>query len=669
MDKEELLKLPPVLFAPFLAAGALIAYFGGSFAGGCIFVAAAAFSIVFAKKLKNVTICSAGLAAGSAAMVIYTLCYGMPVIGYAGQTVTTTVKVTGITEKSGDTQRFIGDVTLGDYSAKVDLSSESSVEVGNVAVAVIDLERADKENEVINFANGILLSGSVSEFFEIKKQNIGLSGFIEQIRDEMTDRLSEELFGEERQLALSMFFGKDESLSQTLSERIRISGVSHFTAVSGAHFAILASVILRLFPNKNRKARALFSFFIAPCGVLFFGFTLSVMRSSLMFLLMSIAPLFKRRADTLNSLCIAVCIILITMPQAVLDIGFALSVLGVFGAGIAGPAIAEKLCELIPEKAKFVSPAVTVFMSSVCAVFCTAPVSAAVFKGLSLNAVLASILIMPLLTVGMTFMLLLGLTGAGMFAVPIELSVRLIIMIINLFGSERRAFIGLNFFGAWIFAAICAIFVAVSMFGNMKTLWKCTAGTVVVAAVCIAVSFGVNENRREIRFVGNSTTNAAVVICGEKADVYVSGSGVGIADDISRCMRENGAYEINMLAAIDSDFCGELALGELLQLCDIENIVLGKNISGIPARLVNKNSTFCVNGMTIESAKASDSKTSADIVLYHGTITKPPQTGAELAIYFTNTSYDLPENSVNIYRDRDYCIKLNGDVKIEYRAK
>lgn len=667
MDKEELLKLPPVLFAPFLAAGALIAYFGGSFAGGCIFAAAAAFSMIFAKKLPNVTVCSAGTAVGSAAMLLYMVYYSIPLIGYANSTVITAVKITKITDNSGDTQQFVGEIMLGPLSASVDLSSESSVEVGDVALAVIDLEQTDKENEVRDLANGIFLSGNVAEFLDIGNQTGDITDLIEQIRNGMISRLSEELFGEERQLALSMFFGEDNELSQTLSERIRISGVSHFTAVSGAHFAILASVILRFFPNNNRRARAVFSFFITPCALFFFGTTLSVLRSSLMFLIMSIAPLFKRESDPLNSLCIAVCIILITMPQAVLDIGFAMSVLGVFGAGIAGPAIAKKLCELIPEKAKFVSSAVTVFMSSACAVICTAPVSAAAFKGLSLNAVVASILIMPLLTIGMTFMLLLGLTGASVFVVPTELSVKLIIMIVNLFGSDRRAFIGLNFFGAWILTAVCAILAAMSAFGNMKTLWKCTAITAAVAVLCTAISLGVNESRCEIRFVGNSTTNAAVVLCDGKADVYIAGSGVGIADDISRCMRENGAYEINMLAALDSDFSGELALSELLQLTDIESIVLSENISGIPARLVNKNSTFCVNGMTIASAKASDNETSADIVLYHGTITKPPQTNAELAVYFTNTSYELPKNSVNIYRNRDYCIELNGDAIIELR--
>lgn len=665
MDKEELLKLPPVLFAPFLAAGALIAYFGGSFAGVCIFAAAAAFSIIFAKKLKNAAVCSAGTAVGSAAMLMFMISYSIPVTGFAGQTVTTTVKVADITDSSGDTQQFVGELMLGALSASVDLSSESSVEVGDVAMAVIDLEQTDKENEVRNLANGIFLSGNVTEFIDIEKQNGEIFDFFGQIRSGMIGRL--ELFGEERQLALSMFFGEDSGLSQTLSERIRISGVAHFTAVSGAHFAILASVILRLFPNKNRRAKAVFSFFITPCAVFFFGFTLSVLRSSLMFLIMSIAPLFKRESDPLNSLCVAVCIILITMPQAVLDVGFAMSVLGVFGAGIAGPAIAEKLCELLPEKVKFVSLPINIFMSSLCAVICTAPVSAAAFKGLSLNAVVASILIMPLLTVGMTFMLLLGMTGAGIFAIPTELSVKLIIMIVNFFGSERRAFMGLNFFGAWILAGICAILVAMAMLGNMKTLWRSSAITAAVAVLCTAVSFGINENRREIRFVGNSTTSAAVILCGGKADVYIAGSGVGIADDISRCMRENGAYEIKTLAAPDSDFSGELALSELLQLCDIESIVLSENISGIPAQLVSENSTFCVNGMTIASAKASDSETSADIVLYHGTITKPPQTSAELAIYFTNTSYDLPENSVNIYRDRDYCIKLDGNATVELR--
>lgn len=662
MDKEELLKLPPVLFAPFLAAGALTVYFGGGFAGGILFAAAAAFTIVFARRYKTAAVCSAGAAVGAAVMLIYTCVYSSVILSYADKTVRAEFKVTEVTSNSGDTRQFIGEMNLGSFRAAVKLTGASEVEVGDTAVAVIELERADRENEITNLAKGVLLSGTVSEYIEIKPSAYTLEALIDELRGKMINELSSTVFGDERELALSMFFGKDEGLSQSLSERIRISGASHFTAVSGAHFAVLAAVLLQFFPSKNRRARAVFSFLITPFAVVFFGASISVIRSSLMFFIMSVAPLFYRRSNTLNSLCVTVCAILTFMPQAVLDIGFAMSVLGVLGAGVAGPAIGKKIAELLPDKAKFVSPIITVFFSSMCAVICTAPISAAVFKGVSLNAVLTSMLVMPLLAVGMTFMLLLGITGAGIFAVPVGLSTRLIVMTVNFFGKSRTAFINLDFTGAWILAAICAVLVLTAAFGNMKTLKKCASGIAVVSAVSIGLTVYTNETRCEIRFVGNSTTSAAIVICKNSADVFVAGSGVGLADDISRCMREHGAYNIKTLAALEADLSGELALSELSELVEIDSIYLSDSISGISAKIVDKNSEFSVNGITLASAAVSDSEASADIILCHGSIRRSPQTSAKLAVYFTNTKYELPENSVNIYRLRDYRVLLKSDV-------
>lgn len=668
MDKEELSKLPPVLFAPFLAAGTLAAYFGGGFAGGIIFAAAAAFSICFARKKPKAAVCAAGAALGAAVMLIYTMLYVSPVLKYAETSVCSEVRVSEVTEGSGDSQQFIGKMRLGLYPITVRLTGESRVEAGDTFVAVIDLKSADSENELRNLANGILLSGDVSEFLEIKRSPPDLISMIGNFRGEMLDLLNAALFGESRELARSMFFGKDEGLSQSLSERIKISGVSHFTAVSGAHFAVLASVLLQLFPSKNRRARAVFSFFITPCALIFFGVTLSVLRSSLMFLIMSAAPLFHRTSNPLNSLCAAVCVILTVMPQSILDIGFAMSVLGVFGAGVAGPLIARKLGELLPEKAECCLPIITAFFSSLCAVICTAPVSAAVFNGVSLNAVLASILLMPLLTVGMTFTLLLGITGAGAFAVPIDITMKIILRIIEFFGGERTAFLNLDFQGAWILSAICAILVAVAAFGNMKTLRRCGIGVAVISAVSVGITVCANANRSEIRFVGNSTTSAAVVLYKDEAAVFVSGSGVGLADDISRCMRERGAYKINGLVALDADFCGELAVRELSELIEIDSVILGGSYSGFPSETAGKDSVFSVNGITIASASVSDAQTSADIVLYHGSITKPPQSSAKLAVYFTNSKHELPKNAVNIYRSREYRVKLSSEgvsVRIE----
>ncbi len=660
MEEREkgVFSLPVVKFAPFFAAGMLLAYFAGS-VPALIISAAAGIALILVKK-RALAPCIAGLLAGALLMTLHVEFYCKPITTFDGKKVRSEFTVGEITRYSGDRVEFIGELNLGGLRANVRLTGEAVVSEGDFGEAEIELSEPDELYLTQNLAKGVLLSGEITEYRSINPAKGNIRAVIRALRERLYSALRENVAGESGKIASAILFGQDERLSQTLTERFRISGAAHYTAVSGAHFAILASVLLELIPQRKRKLRSILSILTAAAAIVFFGYTASVFRASAMFVINAAAPLLHRRSDTLNTLCLAVSAILLISPGAVLDIGFAMSVLGVFGAGVVAPRLSERLCGLLPEKAKFLSAGIRVICCSLSALICTSPVSAAVFKGVSLGAVFSSILIMPLMTVGMTFMILLGALKIGVLGVPIDLSMRAVSWIIKLFGSARGMYLSLDFEGAWALAAVCAGLLTFGAFGTIKTLRRCSAGMAIATLLPLLITTIRVENRREIRFVGNNRTSAAVAFCGREAAVFVSGNGVGLADDISRCLRERGAVKIGVIAAFEADYTGAVSLRELAELVETD-VIFTNEIAAKPldnAEIVGEDAVFSLNEKTFVSAKPSEKAAAGDFVLYHGTA-KMTESAAKTGVIFAKTGLPLPENVVNIRENREFCVALD----------
>lgn len=660
-DKSVLLSLPFVRFAPFFAAGMLTVYFGGGVSGAIFFAAAAAALIYFAFKKKKAVLCAAGALCGVILMSIYMRFYYEPILGHAGKTLDAQIFVQEIIERSGQSEEIIAEAKLGGRTVKLRLTCAEALPEDHVAEVTIELEKADKDNYAQNLSDGIFLSGEITEIRSSEYMGANIYSVFRVIHDSFYGRLSENIFGESREFAAAMLFGEETKLSPKNVEYLRISGAAHYTAVSGAHFAVLAAALLSIIPQERRKTRFTVSLMFAPAGLLFYGVSPSVLRASVMFFLYSIGMLLHRKAHPLNSLCIAVTVIPIFSPFTIVDAGFAMSVLGVFGVGVVGPAFSEKLCEFVPDKAKrALSPIVTALACSICAVICTAPISAALFKCVSLLGAVTSLLLAPLMAAAMTFMLLLGATQAPLFAVPIDWSMKLAAFIVKVLGKCRIMSISLDFAGSWVLAALLALAVTFCAFGDLKIFALFGKLSGALTAAIIALSVIIALNRHEVRFVGNTYSAAAIVFNGNSAAVFISGGGDGLSTGISRVLREGGAVKITKLAAPDADYGGALAIKELSEMLPIAEVCSNKFTAGLLPELKvvpADEKIFSAEGVTISSATSSKAP-EAEILLYGGSMDKVTESSAETAVYFSKKEYDLPENFHNARVDRDFRVKL-----------
>lgn len=665
-DKAALLSLPFVRTAPFVAAAMLTVFFGGGLPSAIVFALASAALICFLATRKNrksgAWLSAAAAMLGVLVMMKYMAGFYLPVRALAGTTVDAEVVVTEITKRSGQSEELIARARLGGKSVKLRLSSGEVLLEDHRAAVTIELDGTAPTAK--DLAQGILLSGEITEIRDAEYLGFSFASGFRAVRGSFYGKLARNVFGESGELAGAILFGKDEGLSPQSSEHLRVSGAAHYTAVSGAHFAVFAAALLAIIPQKRRKTRILISLLFAPAGLLFYGFSLSVLRASVMFFIYSLGLLLHKKANTLNSLCIALTVIPLISPPAILDAGFWMSVLGVFGVGVIGPEISAKLCEFIKEKPdtvkRILTPIITTLTCSFCAVICTAPISALVFKSVAPIGAITSILLAPLMAVAMTFMLLLGAIHVRLFAVPIDWAMRAASFITKLFGKMRALVISMDFGGAWILAAILVVILTICAFCNLKIFARLGKIALLLLLIIPLISAIHVANRREIRFIGSTASSAAIVFNGSSAAVYISGGGDGLSESVSGVLRECGATKLTAIYAPDLDYGGALALRALSDMVPTSEIHSNELATGLLSELPVELDVFRVveiNGVTIGSASAAEAPFGVDILLYSGRVDKVVESPARVAVYFTREAKDLPANFHNARVEGEFCVK------------
>ncbi len=150
------------------------------------------------------------------------------------------------------------------------------------------------------------------------------------LRDRLLANIRERLNGEEGALLAGICLGEKDGVSDATMAAFRRAGLPHILVVSGLHLSIISAGVyglLRFLLSHRRLAAA-----VTMATVVFFmalvGFTPSVVRAGVMCLVMLGGQLFTRRADGLNSMGIALMLLLAANPYCLLDVGLQLS----FGA-------------------------------------------------------------------------------------------------------------------------------------------------------------------------------------------------------------------------------------------------------------------------------------------------------------------------------------------------
>ena len=196
-------------------------------------------------------------------------------------------------------------------------------------------------------------------------------------------------------LMIALNCGDKSYLTDEFYSKVLVCGVSHVMVVSGLHIAIILGSLFtfceRFFYNRFLKAAVSLGIIFLLCAVC--GFTLSVVRSSAMFVFSAAAPIFGRKSDPLNSLGSAIILMLYISPLCIFSVAFQLSALSTLAVVWISPFYSKLIAKILKLKSRFAKGAVEMFTVSIMALIFTAPITIAVFGTVSALAPVSFLLI------------------------------------------------------------------------------------------------------------------------------------------------------------------------------------------------------------------------------------------------------------------------------------
>ncbi len=371
---------------------------------------------------------------------------------------------------------------------------------------------------------------SYEPYTVVPQEPASFSHWMQELRVSLGKAVEAILPEEEAGLLKGILMGDSSGISPELAADFRTVGLSHVMSVSGLHMTtvanlLLASLLALRVPRKGSAA-------IASAGVLLFmvvaDFVPSAARSGIMCLLYLTGTLLSRRADSLNSLGLAVWVLCLTSPYAGADVGLLLSYSATLGLILCSNPLTAWLDARVSsfQYGKRLFHAVhLVLATSVSATLFTLPVIALTFRSVSAVGLLANLLalwpttLLLQLGLGAAFLQLLlpGTLAAMPLAIPAGWLAKLVKAIVHLLAQVPYASlpVSMGFVLLWIAAVLILLAVCVWM-GPSKPLLRTAAWLSCI--LLLAGIFSYQVSQRDI-------TRIAVADVGSGLSVAVTRNG------------------------------------------------------------------------------------------------------------------------------------------------
>ena len=240
------------------------------------------------------------------------------------------------------------------------------------------------------------------------------------IREKIKEKIYLNLPKETASLLLALTIGDKTNIEKDVINNFRINNLSHVLAISGLHISciILAISFILLKFKISKKTVGFIIILVLLMFIVITGFSPSVIRASVMSILLLISKHLYRKADFWVGLSISLLITTIFNPFSILNIGLQLSYIGtisivVFSKNVNGKNIFIKLKQLI--------------ITTVSAQILLLPLIILYFHMFSTYFIISNLLISPMLITAIS----LGLTAIGISFISLKIS-RIISYLLNI---------------------------------------------------------------------------------------------------------------------------------------------------------------------------------------------------------------------------------------------
>lgn len=226
---------------------------------------------------------------------------------------------------------------------------------------------------------------------EVGKEKSRLA-IISSLRQKLISIFSKSLHSSSSSLLLGIVFGIKEQMPKDFKDNLRASGVLHVIAASGMNVTLIGGFLSSLFTYFLRRQLAVL---LSIIGILFYamlaGLEPSIVRASIMGILVFSSQILGRQNMASNGLFIAGFLMLFVSPSLLSDVGFQLSFMATLGLLYIKPLLEQNLkFKAIIEKS-FVGSGIT---TTIAAQLATMPILLVNFGSYSIWSVLVNGLVL-----------------------------------------------------------------------------------------------------------------------------------------------------------------------------------------------------------------------------------------------------------------------------------
>lgn len=345
---------------------------------------------------------------------------------------------------------------LGDFNQEVVLQANSL----NISGKIIG--KADKYPK-LNIYDKVLVTGTLKEpknlsdfdykeylksrgiFYQLDgevkliERARGVDNFINEIRYNLVNIFKINLNEPGASITSGIMIGS-ESFGEEFDNKLRNSGLSHITSVSGYNFTIIYIFLLSFAGIINRKIIQITAIPILILYLFLVGtYNIPALRAVLMIILVIIGSLMGRKTSTINLLLLSAGILLIEYPLLLNNLSFQLS----FGATIGLFTLSESFKKLINKYLnKFPEFAKEIIASTFAVLSLTTLITFGIFNSFPVTTLISNILVLPLIPIIM-FLAFLGIIFsflsisiiAKLIFASLELILSFVVKVIEITGS------------------------------------------------------------------------------------------------------------------------------------------------------------------------------------------------------------------------------------------
>ncbi len=450
------------------------------------------------------------------------------------------------------------------------------------------------ENDIFtdDFFDSSLSSKIFFTFFESEKSNLEKTGEINsfyssigKIKTKFSNIIDLYLPSENGAIAKAMTIGEKSDITDETINHFNYSGAAHLLVISGLHLSLWSIGVMRLAEKSSRLRKHTA---IIGIGCLFLysvltGFTVSVIRAGVMVGGVLLGKAFRRDADSINSIGIALTVILLTNPFAPYSASLWFTVGSTMGILI----VAQNLLYKIKEKSDkypfinngvFSFIATSVLISIATSIF-TLPIFIVKIKMLPVASILSNILMVDLAML----LMILTVAGAVLHILGIGFLANGIFTVVGTIGSVLRFLaekIGMsewstvsvshNYFEYFLWIGIFAILIALTLKKHRKTALK-TVSVILSVTFILLVTYCSTYDYKIVTVDLINTTEKPLMLVNYKNESILIGAPTPEYNaDVLRRMQKHNSKILNGAVLTETDASSNII--NLYSYFDVENL-------------------------------------------------------------------------------------------------